>query len=453
MISLSDSYLRVPLDQITVLRDTRQRKSIDVSDLLGSIRQRGVLNPVILSPEYELVAGERRLEASRQLGLADIPVRFTNQIPLLELQIIELEENLKRKDLDWKDQTEAIQRIHQLYCQQSASWTQEQTAEAISLTPGMISMYLAVAKEMPQGKIQGATTVREAYNTLKRQDQRKAGEALEELAGAFSGEDAKQEEGAASSGQQQGSSGQASRPVSPPPTDILNLSFLDWAPSYAGPKFNLVHCDFPYGIDLFSGPQGRGADRQEGYADQKDVYFTLLESFCLHLDRFMSLSSHLMFWYSAKYHFETMDFFAKHAPSLEFSPYPLVWGKSDNAGIAGDAKRDFRHTYETCLFATRGGRNLVGTKGDWYSAPTDRSLHPSTKPEPMLRHFMSALVDDSTNLLDPTCGSGAALRAAESLGSQRVLGLEIDQDHYRNALAALRESRLKRRASESLESL
>ena len=37
-------------------------------------------------------------------------------------------------------------------------------------------------------------------------------------------------------------------------------------------------------------------------------------------------------------------------------------------------------------------------------------------------------VDESTRLLDPTCGSGNAVRIAEDMGAQSVLGLEIDPD-------------------------
>ena len=112
---------------------------------------------------------------------------------------------------------------------------------------------------------------------------------------------------------------------------------------------------------------------------------------------------------------------------MKFHKFGLVWVKSDNAGIAGDALRSPRHTYEFALLASRGERQIVQIKSDTYSAPTDKRLHPSTKPEPMLRHFFTMLVDEHTSMLDPTCGSGASIRAAESLGAGRCLGLEIDE--------------------------
>jgi DNA modification methylase len=164
----------------------------------------------------------------------------------------------------------------------------------------------------------------------------------------------------------------------------------------------------------------------------------------------MSLSAHLMFWYSENWRDETRDFFAQHAPSLTIQTHPLIWVKSDNAGLVTDVRRRPRHVYETCLLASRGDRHIVGPKADAYSSPTDKTLHPSTKPEPMLKHFMGMLVDENTTLFDPTAGSGAALRAGEALGATKVLGLEIDPKTCELAQQALRNSRRLRQAASAL---
>jgi DNA modification methylase len=47
------------------------------------------------------------------------------------------------------------------------------------------------------------------------------------------------------------------------------------------------------------------------------------------------------------------------------------------------------------------------------------------KPEAILRHFFEMFVDENTLMLDPTCGSGTALRAAKSLGA--ALGIEKNE--------------------------
>jgi tRNA G10 N-methylase Trm11 len=45
-------------------------------------------------------------------------------------------------------------------------------------------------------------------------------------------------------------------------------------------------------------------------------------------------------------------------------------------------------------------------------------------------------------MLDPTCGSGSSLRAAESMGAKSVLGLEVNDTFYKGACDALRNFRV-----------
>lgn len=91
--------------------------------LAESIRQYGVLQPLVVSrtdvekPEgglesaYELIAGERRLRASKLAGLTQIPVvirQGDNNLTKLELAIIE---NLQREDLNAIDRANALQKL------------------------------------------------------------------------------------------------------------------------------------------------------------------------------------------------------------------------------------------------------------------------------------------------------------------------------------------------------
>ncbi len=455
-------------------QDGRKDGQLDVSDIQSSIAARGLLHPIIVSlkPDgrWKLETGERRLTAVRNLGQAKILARKASDLSPTEAKIIELEENIKRKNLEWQEQVKAVAHLHALYLLQDPEWTQGETAAECNLTSGTVSLYLSVNAEMDNPRVANAGTVREADNMLKRRNQREAGAALEELLATpdaphsilredLTPPELAQVEALRELGQPlpkqllQVVKPKPAPAVAVQPTEsILNLSFLDWAPTYSGPKFNLLHCDFPYGVELFSGPQGRGAELGEegriGYKDSADVYETLIRSLCSNLDRVMSVSAHMMFWLSADLHIiaNTVRMFNELAPSLKFVKFPLIWVKSDNAGIASDPKHGPRHVYEACLLASRGGRNIARVKGDAYSAPTDKKLHPSTKPEPMLRHFMEMLVDDTTIMLDPTCGSGASLRAAESLGAKVTLGLEIDPQFVGPARQALKAARVKRLA-------
>jgi len=120
----------------------------------------------------------------------------------------------------------------------------------------------------------------------------------------------------------------------------------------------------------------------------------------------------------------TLEFFST-TPFI-INPLPLVWIKSDNSGILPDPERGPRHIYETAFFGAAGDRKIVRAKSDAVSVSSEKDIHMSIKPQGMLEYFFGMFVDSNTRMLDPTCGSGSSLRAAERLGASSVLGLERD---------------------------
>ncbi|MEO0374191.1 MAG: ParB/RepB/Spo0J family partition protein [Cyanobacteria bacterium P01_A01_bin.17] len=82
-----------------------------LEQLVASIRQYGVIEPLIVRPisknTYELVAGERRYRAAKEVGLTKIPVviRELNEQQAFELALLE---NLQRDDLNPIDETEGL---------------------------------------------------------------------------------------------------------------------------------------------------------------------------------------------------------------------------------------------------------------------------------------------------------------------------------------------------------
>ena len=451
-MDLTNKYKRVPLDQITVKRDERQRREIKVEDLVDSIRRYGVMSPIIITRDLVLVAGERRLTASRLAGWTDIPCRFIEDLNPIEAQLLELEENVRRSDLPWRDACAATAKIHKIYTDLDQDWTQTKTAEALGMSKPHLTYVLRVATELESPKIANATGLLAAYNILSRADDRKIGDAIGDIisAGADmfkSGEPAPSQDGEDSLGPSVKTNSDSAPIVPEPPTEsIFNLDFLEWAPKYSGRPFNFIHCDFPYGINAFNGAMS-GKDKWETYNDDPDVYWALISCLCKNLDKLMAHSGHLMFWFSMEHYTKTIETFAKLAPTLNFSAFPLIWLKSDNVGVLPDPQRGPRRIYETALVASREDRLIVRAVSNAYAAPTDKAHHPSTKPEPVLRHFFRMYVDESTRMLDPTCGGGSAIRAAESLGAELALGLELSKEHYESARSALNQFRIMRKVA------
>lgn len=86
----------------------------DLEELANSIREHGIIQPLIVSKEdgekYVLIAGERRLRAARQVGLRTVPaiVRQASDRELLELALIE---NIQRADLNPLEEADAYRQL------------------------------------------------------------------------------------------------------------------------------------------------------------------------------------------------------------------------------------------------------------------------------------------------------------------------------------------------------
>lgn len=71
----------------------------DMQALADSIQEHGLLHPIVVDSDYNLIAGCRRLLACERIGLKEIEAKVLEDISEKELRVLELEENIRRKDL------------------------------------------------------------------------------------------------------------------------------------------------------------------------------------------------------------------------------------------------------------------------------------------------------------------------------------------------------------------
>lgn len=71
----------------------------DMESLANSIKEHGLLHPIVVDSNYNLIAGCRRLLACERIGLKEIEAKVLEDISEKELRVLELEENIRRKDL------------------------------------------------------------------------------------------------------------------------------------------------------------------------------------------------------------------------------------------------------------------------------------------------------------------------------------------------------------------
>ena len=123
----------IPIELIHRNPDQPRRRfaEAEIAELADSIREKGVLQPVLLRPapgmawEYQLVAGERRWRASQQAGLRALPalVRDLDDRQVLEIAIVE---NVQREDLGPVEEALSFKALIDRF-----GHTQEEVAQAV----------------------------------------------------------------------------------------------------------------------------------------------------------------------------------------------------------------------------------------------------------------------------------------------------------------------------------
>ncbi|MBY0202825.1 MULTISPECIES: ParB/RepB/Spo0J family partition protein [Paenibacillus] len=140
-INDDDKVVEIPISQLRA-NPYQPRKAFDeeaIHELAESIRQHGVIQPIIVRPVlrgYEIIAGERRFRASQYCGNATIPavVRTFNDQQVMEIALIE---NLQRENLNAMELAVAYQGLMDQF-----SLTQEELSVKVGKSRSHIANFL-----------------------------------------------------------------------------------------------------------------------------------------------------------------------------------------------------------------------------------------------------------------------------------------------------------------------
>ncbi|HEV3167826.1 MAG TPA: ParB/RepB/Spo0J family partition protein, partial [Isosphaeraceae bacterium] len=148
-----DDLLHIPVDQIdpNPFQPRRQFNPSEIAALADSLRQHGMLQPIIvraMDDRYQLIAGERRLRASVEAKLHEVPARVMD---LDDQRVYELAmvENLQREDLNAMEKACAFRDYLTMY-----GGTQEELAGRLGLDRSTVSNLIRLI-ELPE-EVQGA---------------------------------------------------------------------------------------------------------------------------------------------------------------------------------------------------------------------------------------------------------------------------------------------------------
>ena len=157
----------------------RQFSEAELAELEASIRDKGVLQPILVRPsphasgEYEIVAGERRWRAAQRVGLRAIPalVRALNDNRALEITLIE---NVQREDLNALEEAFAYKAMMERF-----DYTQEKAAAAVGKSRSHVANAVRLTtlpEDVRDHLIAGRLTAGHARALLSAEDPRRIAE-------------------------------------------------------------------------------------------------------------------------------------------------------------------------------------------------------------------------------------------------------------------------------------
>lgn len=180
----------VPLSAIEP--DPRQPRSTmgDLSELVGSIRDKGILEPILVRPFpgasqesgalYQIISGERRFRAAQEAGLYEVPAieMDVSEEEALEIALIE---NLQRKDLTPFEEAEGYRALADRH-----SYTHEEIADSVGKSRTVVTESLSLlgmpARVRDTVQALGITSKSLLLEVLKGEDEAEMIRLLEEVA-------------------------------------------------------------------------------------------------------------------------------------------------------------------------------------------------------------------------------------------------------------------------------
>lgn len=404
-------------------RQRKEFKDDQIRDLADSIARVGLIHAPVITQDYRLITGERRLRAMACLEESgpfkyggesyeypEVPVHiipFESDRLLFE---IELEENLRRVNLTPMEEANAIAALHALRLETRPAQTRKDTAQELAELSGKeelsTSDEIKVANAILVDQFKDDLEVQKAAKISLPRAAKVAKKKLEvELLRAIQANENVAEDSM----------------FEAYPGDCLEV--MD---SFPVASFDVLLFDPPYGVgaDKF-GEQAMDLGHQ--YKDDWESAKKLTTSIITKAEELLKPQCHVLMFCP----FESFKFWSQVYDKCGFSvwPRPLIWSKGQQSH-APVPDLGPRYSYECILFAVRGKRKINKLINDVISIPAVRDkLHAAEKPKELLGALIEFVCKPGDRVLDPTCGSGSIFLGAKGK-EVYVAGIELDPNSY-----------------------
>lgn len=413
----------VHIASITFDDAKRVRQDLDhegIRELSESIEQVGLLNPIILRKDGQLMAGRRRLAAFIALKRIEIPARYWEDLDEVNQLIVELDENRKRKQLTWIEEVTALRRLHDLKSKESLHWTLGETAALVGVSVSKLSEDLMLASMAENERVKERPTRSGALLTAKREREL---EIVREIA--------------------------RRRADTIAPSTGLHHESVCGGTIYQGDcrallkelrdnSVDMIFTDPPWGVGFQSATQW-AKSWAPTYDDSWASIQALMKETLPHWMRVLKGGCHFYTFFGAS----DLGWWIEALTGVGFMvrARPLVWFKASQPAIT-DLYTSFQPVYETLLWGWKPGegeyrRFFERPTAEAYAIPRAKGEHHvNEKPVELVEKYIEASSSPNELVLDPFLGGGTTAAAAFGL-NRTFIGCELDEGAYQVALKRL----------------
>lgn len=403
--------MKIKLKDIIV--GERYRKEFNNLDTLAdSIKQFGLIEPIVIDENNKLIAGERRYKAHCILKLDEIEVKYMNDLTEPQKKEIEIEENIRREQFTWQEEVDAKAQLHRLKQEihgaavsghkVEGSWKAKDTAEALGISTGKLSEELQLSRLMkvfPELKKEKTKTA--AFKKMKQLQEKMLNAELSKRIQA--------------------------KAIHTHP-DVINGDCVEILKGMESESIDLIVTDPPYGIDIGNAQTFGQSSPQNTYEDSEHATFDMLDKVIKEMYRVLKNNSHMYMFFGIDKYEPLIHLLRKHG--FEVHHLPLIWEKG--SGSYPSQSTTFVHSYEPFFHIMKGKRKLNGTPRDVFPikrVPSGSKIHPSEKPTELLRTLIGLSSEVGDTVLDCFGGSGSVAIAAREC-NRKSISIERDPVYY-----------------------
>lgn len=437
-----DKLKHVKLEDITVGERFREDLG-DLEELIESIREKGIIQPMTVDSNMVLLAGGRRHAAATAAGLPTVPVIIREFVDEIDSREIELFENIYRKDFDWSEQAKIVSRIDALYKEKyGRDWSGRKTAQLLDKGVASVSrsLQLAAAIEvMPE--LANLKTADDALKFVKKMEEDALVGEMRRRQSAQMNDESEERHVAATTALGQLKNGIKTALKLADANYMIGDVFKGMEGMRTNGNIQIIECDPPYGIDLNEQKAGKDSatSNVRSYNEvERQAYPEFLSRLAGELYRVAGKDCWLVFWFGPTWQREVLD--ALRTAGWAVDEIPAIWTK--NQGQTLQPEVYLARGYEP-FYVCRKGKPVMVERGrlnvfHYAGVAGSKKYHPTQRPTELISEIFQTLGAGRQHVFVPFLGSGATLLSCYEVGFQGF-GFDLNGEYKDKFMLAVED--------------